>query len=188
MSPEQTYNGLTFCELKQFLEEKHNQYNRPSFIPSDPVSIPHRFTSMQDREISGFLVSAIAWGRRDLILRSGNLLMEAMDNSPYEFIMSAGNDDLKRVSRFVHRTFNGTDCNYFIRGLRNIYSNFNSMEDVILEGMSGPENLREGMSHLRHYFFCERHEIRTEKHFADVMGGAAGKRLNMFIRIIKVAC
>lgn len=182
MSPEQTYNGLTFCELKQFLEEKHNQFNNPAFIPSDPISIPHRFTSGHDREISGFLVSAIAWGRRDLILRSGNLLMEAMDNSPYEFIMSAGNDDMKRVSRFVHRTFNGTDCNYFIRGLRNIYSNFNSMEDVILKGMSSPGNLREGMSHLRQYFFCERHEIRTEKHFADVMGGAAGKRLNMFLR------
>jgi uncharacterized protein (TIGR02757 family) len=182
MNPDRSYNGLTFCELRQFLEEKYNQYNRPSFIPTDPISIPHRFTSLQDREVSGFLVAAIAWGRRDLILRSANNLLEAMDNAPYEFVMSADSNDLKRVSRFVHRTFNGTDCTYFMRGLKHIYLESGSMEDVILEGMSGSGGLKEGISHLRRYFFCHDHERRTEKHFADINGGAAGKRLNMFLR------
>jgi uncharacterized protein (TIGR02757 family) len=182
MSHERSYNGLTFFELKQFLEEKHDQYNNPSFIPSDPISIPHRFTSRHDREIAGFLVAAIAWGRRDLILRSANVLIEAMDNAPYEFVMSAGKEELKSVSRFVHRTFNGTDCSYFIAGLRHIYAINDSMEDVLLEGMSGSGDLKEGISHLRQYFFCENHESRTEKHFADIYRGAAGKRLNMFLR------
>jgi uncharacterized protein (TIGR02757 family) len=182
MSHERKYNGLTFCELKQFLEEKYNQYNRPSFIPSDPISIPHRFTSLQDREISGFLVAAIAWGRRDLILRSAGILLEAMENTPYEFVMSADNNDLKRIEKFVHRTFNGTDCTYFMTGLKNIYLNYGSMEDVILEGIAGSGNIKEGISFLRSKFFYGCHEHRTEKHFADVMGGAAGKRLNMFLR------
>ena len=182
MSPDRSYNGLSFCELRNFLEEKHDQYNNPSFIPSDPISIPHRFDLRHDREISGFLVAAIAWGRRDLILRSGNILLEAMDNAPYEFVMSAGKNDMKRVSGFVHRTFNGTDCSFFMKGLRHIYSDFDSMEDVILEGMSQSGSLKEGISHLREYFFCENHEKRTEKHFADVTGGAAGKRFNMFLR------
>ena len=182
MSHELKYNGLTFCELKQFLEEKHNQYNRPSFIPSDPISIPHRFTSLQDREISGFLVAAIAWGRRDLILRSAGILLEAMGNTPYEFVMSADNNDLKRIEKFVHRTFNGTDCTYFMTGLKNIYLNYGSMEDVILEGIAASGNIKEGISFLRSKFFYGCHERRTEKHFADVMGGAAGKRLNMLLR------
>ena len=182
MSRERKYNGVPVTEMKQFLEEKYLQYNNPSFIPSDPISIPHRFTSRQDREISGFLVSSIAWGRRDLILRSANNLLEAMDNAPYEFVMSAGAEDLKRVSRFVHRTFNGTDCNYFIKGLRHIYTDFSNMEDVVLEGMNRSGSLKEGIAHLRQYFFCEHHERRTEKHFADVTGGAAGKRLNMYLR------
>lgn len=182
MSRERKYNGVPVTEMKQFLEEKYLQYNNPSFIPSDPISIPHRFTLRQDREISGFLVSSIAWGRRDLILRSANNLLEAMDNAPYEFVMSAGAEDLKRVSRFVHRTFNGTDCNYFIKGLRHIYTDFSNMEDVVLEGMNRSGSLKEGIAHLRQYFFCEHHERRTEKHFADVTGGAAGKRLNMYLR------
>jgi len=69
-----------------------------------------------------------------------------------------------------------------MRGLKYIYLEYGSMEDVILEGMKSTGNLKEGISFLRGKFFCGCHEQRTEKHFADIMGGAAGKRLNMFLR------
>jgi hypothetical protein len=55
MSLKQSYNGIPAAEIKQFLEEKYLQYNNPSFIPFDPVSIPHSFTHRHDIEISGFL-------------------------------------------------------------------------------------------------------------------------------------
>jgi uncharacterized protein (TIGR02757 family) len=182
MSLKRSYNGIPTDELKVFLEEKYLQYNNPSFIVCDPISIPHSFTDRRDREISGFLTAAIAWGRRDLILRSSRLMLELMDNSPYEFIISASENELFRLAGFVHRTFNGTDCMYFIKGLRHIYSNFNSMEEVLLQGMKTDRSLKEGLSHLRYVFFSLPHAPRNEKHFADVMGGAAGKRLNMFLR------
>jgi uncharacterized protein (TIGR02757 family) len=182
MSPEQSYNGIPAAEVKMFLEEKYLQYNTPSFIECDPISVPHRFTELQDREVSGFITAAIAWGRRDLILRSSRILLERMDDSPYEFIMSAGDDELSRLSAFVHRTFNGSDCIYFIRGLRYIYSNYSSMEEVVCQGMAETGSLRGGISHLRTVFFTIPHAQRNEKHFADITGGAAGKRLNMFLR------
>jgi uncharacterized protein (TIGR02757 family) len=105
-----------------------------------------------------------------------------MGGSPYEFILSAGENDIERFSGFVHRTFNGSDCKTFIRGLRKIYNGYESMEDVIVEGMEENGSLREGVSHLRDLFFSIPHERRAEKHFADVMSGAAGKRLFMFLR------
>lgn len=182
MSLKLSYNGIPATEIKAFLDEKYLQYNNPSFIECDPISIPHSFTESNDREISGFLAASIAWGRRDLILRSGRLMLELMDNSPYEFIMSANEHELLRFTRFVHRTFNGSDCIYFIRGLRHIYSNFGCMEDVILEGMKVSGSIKDGLSHLRIIFFSLPHAIRNEKHFADVTGGSAGKRLNMFLR------
>jgi uncharacterized protein (TIGR02757 family) len=182
MNLKQSYNGIPAPEIKAFLEEKYIQYNNPSFIECDPISIPHGFRESKDREISGFLTAAIAWGRRDLILRSSRLMLELMDNSPYEFIMSANENELLRFTRFVHRTFNGTDCIYFLRGLRYIYSNFGSMEDVILQGMKDSGSVKDGLSQLRLTFFSLPHAIRNEKHFADVTGGAAGKRLNMFLR------
>jgi uncharacterized protein (TIGR02757 family) len=182
MSHKRSYNGIPAAEVKVFLEEKYLQYNNLSFIECDPISIPHRFSDLRDREVSGFLTAAIAWGRRDLILRSSRVLLERMDNVPYEFIIFAGDEELKRLSGFVHRTFNGSDCIYFIKGLRHIYSLYKSMEDAVFEGMSDTGSLKDGLSHLRSLFFTLPHASRNEKHFADVSGGAAGKRLNMFLR------
>lgn len=182
MSLNQKYNGIPAGEIKVFLEEKFLQYNNPSFIVCDPISIPHRFTDRCDREISGFMTAAIAWGRRDLILRSSHSMLDRMDNAPYEFVMSASEYEISRLAGFVHRTFNGVDCTYFIKGLRNIYLVNDSMEDVLMQGINISGSLREGLSHLRSLFFSLPHSSRTEKHFADVTGGAAGKRLNMFLR------
>ena len=173
--------------MKLFLEEKYLQYNNPSFIAPDPISIPHRYTMLQDREIAGFLTASIAWGRRDLILRSAHRLVEMMGDSPYEFVISANRNDLIKFESFVHRTFNGADCICFLEGLHNIYRSYNSMEDIVLEGINSGNSLKEGISHLRDRFFSLPHARRVEKHFADINNGAAGKRLNMFLRTIRVA-
>lgn len=89
MSLKRSYNGIAAAEIRDFLEEKYLRYNNPAFIECDPISIPHSFSGLQDREVSGFLTAAIAWGRRDLILRSSRMLLERMDNEPFEFIVSA---------------------------------------------------------------------------------------------------
>jgi len=79
--------------------------------------------------------------------------MEAMDNNPYAFVISADKNDLTRLFGFVHRTFNGKDCIFFMKGLKEIYSHFGSIEDVILEGMKESGSLREGLSYFRKQFF-----------------------------------
>jgi uncharacterized protein (TIGR02757 family) len=173
--------GLKKSELKEFLDEKVELYNRPSFIESDPISIPHQFTEKQDIEIAGFLAATIAWGRRDLILRSCRMMMTLMDNEPYDFVMQADDDQIQRLSSFVHRTFNGTDMISFINSLRYIFSRYKSLEDVIAGGITNG-SLKDGLSHLRTVFFMVPHAQRSEKHLADVSGCAAGKRLNMFLR------
>src|SRR3954464_9519448 len=95
-------------ELKEFLEEKYDQFNRPGFIGPDPVSIPHQFSAKEDIEIAGILAATIAWGQRVTILNNANKMMKLMGNSPYDFVMSASAKDLKRLHGFVHRTFNST--------------------------------------------------------------------------------
>jgi len=182
MNYERTYNGLLFTELKEFLEEKYLKFNTPSFIDNDPVSIPHRFSSRADIEIAGFLAATIAWGRRDLILKSGAKLMGLMQNAPYDFIINADEQDIEQLAGFVYRTFNGHDCMAFIYGLRHIYTRYNSIEDVIVEGIKTHGSLSFGLSHFRKMFFSVAHLKRTEKHIADVAAGSAGKRLFLFLR------
>jgi uncharacterized protein (TIGR02757 family) len=182
MSYKRSYNGIPAGEMKLFLEEKYLHFNNTSFIDPDPVSIPHRFSDLRDREISGFLTATIAWGRRDLFLKCAGQLMDLMEYSPYEFLMNAGEDDLEIFENFVYRTFNGTDCKYFLSALKYLYGSYCSLEDIILEGMQESGSLKDGLSWFRTRFFELPHKKRTEKHFADVRGGAAGKRLNMFLR------
>lgn len=55
--------------LKHFLDRKVEEYNQPSFIANDPISIPHRFTSRQDIEIAGFFAAILAWGNRTTIIK-----------------------------------------------------------------------------------------------------------------------
>ncbi|MDX9929835.1 MAG: TIGR02757 family protein [Bacteroidales bacterium] len=182
MVHEISFNGIGRDEMKEFLDEKHDLYNNTSFIENDPVSIPHRFDRLQDIEISGFLSATIAWGRRDLILRGAGILLEKMENAPHYFVTEAPEDEFEVLSDFVYRTFNGVDCVSFMKSLRNIYLNYSSMEDIIVEGMADDGELTSGMRHLRKRFFSECHPARSEKHFADISRGAAGKRLNMFLR------
>ena len=76
-------------EIKEFLDEKTAFYLRPDFINNDPISIPHQFNKKEDIEISAFLSATIAWGRRSMIIKNANRMMEIMDNTPYEFIINA---------------------------------------------------------------------------------------------------
>ena len=43
--------NLSFFELKDFLDSKVLEYNSHKFIQSDPIQIPHMFTSKKDIEI-----------------------------------------------------------------------------------------------------------------------------------------
>jgi uncharacterized protein (TIGR02757 family) len=175
-------SALSFNEMKEFLDEKVLEYNAPSFIQSDPVSIPHRYACKEDIEIAGFLTAAISWGQRCTILANANKLMERMDHSPHEFIINAGSKDYKPFSNFVHRTFNGADCIFFLRSLGNIYLKHGGMQNIFSEGVNQTGNVMDAISYFRRVFFEIPYPEHTMKHIADPSGKASAKRLNMFLR------
>ena len=173
--------NLSKTELKEFLDEKVDQYNRPAFIESDPISIPHQYTNKQDIEIAGFLAATIAWGNRKMILRNANRIMELLDNSPYGFIMNSSNADIKRIRSFVHRTFNSTDLIYFLKALKNIYRNRGGLENIFKTYQTS-DSLQPAIHEFHKIFFELPHEKRTERHVSDPFKGSAAKKLNMFLR------
>jgi uncharacterized protein (TIGR02757 family) len=169
--------------IKKLLDKKYNLYNNPDFIPSDPISIPHRFTKHEDIEISGFLVATIAWGQRTTIVKNGFRLMELMDNSPHDFVMGAGPYDLRRLSTFVHRTFNGDDCLFFIESMKSIYSDYGSLESAFSDGLKESDNdVFNAIIHFRDLLLMSTHLPRSQKHIANPATGSTAKRINMFLR------
>ena len=169
--------------LFDLLEEKAKFYNQPSFISSDPVSIPHQFSLKEDIEIAGFFAATIAWGNRTGILKNANRLIQLMDHQPYQFITQSGDDDKKRFSGFVHRTFNDADCLFFIEALSDIYRFHGGMEAAFANGLNEhSEDVFSAITHFREVFLTTPHLSRSEKHLANPAAGSSAKRINMFLR------
>jgi uncharacterized protein (TIGR02757 family) len=171
---------MTREEMYSFLEMKVLQYNTTAFIDSDPVSVPHRFTLKEDIEISGFLTATLAWGQRKSIIQKSLLLMKLMDEAPYDFIMNANGQELKSFENFVYRTFNGTDCCYFILALQHLYREQGGMESAFSAAIN--EGAYAAISHFRSIFIRVGDPSRTGRHLANPLQGSAAKRLNMFLR------
>ncbi len=171
--------------LKDFLDKKVDEYNQPNFIPNDPISIPHQFSSRNDIEITGFLASIMAWGQRKTIINKCNELIERMDGTPYDYIMNHKDQDLKSLLGFKHRTFNDTDMLYFIAFFRYHYTHFDSLEDAFLMGQESVAevDLEQALDAFKTYFFSlPDYPHRTRKHISSPAQKSTVKRINMFLR------
>lgn len=168
-------------DLKEFLDEKVAQYDTISFIDTDPISIPHRYTKKEDIEISGFLAATIAWGKRTMILRNALRMMDILDDAPYDFVMNHTENDLERIKGVIHRTFNEIDLLYFIKALKHIYSEEGGLEGIFTRYQT-TDSMQPAIHEFNKIFFCLPHEKRTERHVSDPFKGSAAKRINMFLR------
>jgi uncharacterized protein (TIGR02757 family) len=172
---------LSKSNLKEFLDEKSDFYNNPAFIVHDPISIPHQFIKKEDIEISGFLTATISWGNRKTIIQNAKRMMDLLDNSPYEFIMNIGYRERRRISKFVHRTFNTDDFAYFLISLQHIYKYKGGIEAIFNDNKTS-DSLQPAIHAFCKTFFELDHQKRMEKHVSDPLKGSAAKRINMYLR------
>ncbi|HZL09381.1 MAG TPA: TIGR02757 family protein [Prolixibacteraceae bacterium] len=169
-------------DIKSFLDQKVLSFNRTSFIETDPIQVPALFTTKENIEIAGFLAATLAWGQRPTIIRNALKLTSLLNNNPIEFLFQTPEDEWNIFSDFKHRTFNGTDCIYFLKALKNIYQNHGGLEEVFTRGFQKEQSIFGALVYFRSIFFELEHEHRTGKHVSNVEKGAAAKRLNMFLR------
>lgn len=169
--------------IKDLLDEKHLKYNNRSFIENDPISIPHLFTKKEDIEVAAFLAATIAWGNRKSIITNANKLMQWMDHAPHDFILNHSKKELKPFENFVHRTFNGADCIFFLSSLKNIYTNNKDLEAAFKNTIENDTlNLKHKIVSFRNLFLETKHLSRSEKHISDPSKKSSAKRLCMFLR------
>lgn len=170
-------------EIKQLLDEKYIEYcNSDFFIGTDPIQIPKMFEEKEDIEISGFMAASLAWGQRPTIIKKCRELIRLMDYTPYDFIMNASEKDFERFTHFVHRTFNGYDCCYFLRSLSNIYRNYGGLETVFTSAWLEYGDMFDVLRQWYKIFTSLPAESRVLRHIACVDKGSAAKRVNMYLR------
>ncbi len=173
---------MELAELKEFLDEKVEQYNRPDFIENDPLQILHRFSRREDIEIAGFLTATISWGNRKAIISSAEKILDYLDHSPYDFVSNFQPSDLEKLQgQSVHRTFNGDDLVCFLKSLQRVYRHHDSMESLFL-----PKHEELDFYHpIERFrnFFVECDVLpRTQKHISSTYKNSSAKRLMMFLR------
>jgi len=168
-------------DLKEFLDEKVAEFNRPEFVETDPIQVAKAFSDKEDIEIAGFLTATIAWGNRVAIIKNAQRLMVLLGNQPHDFILHASETELQQLASFVHRTFSGDDLIYFIRSLRNIYKYQGGLQTVFETGFKREASVYSALDYFHNVFF-EKGGERTRKHVPNVKKGASAKRLNMYLR------
>ena len=169
---------------KALLDGLVKKYNRPAFIESDPISVPHLFSKKQDIEISGFWAAMFAWGQRKTIIKKANEAMELMDFAPHDFIMNHEERDRERFLDFKHRTFQPTDALYFLEFFQWFYKTHDSLEEAFLKNLKKEDVHVGGALTGFHDLFFSLPDAprRSRKHVSTPATKSACKRLNMCLR------
>lgn len=173
-------------DIKVYLESIVERYERPEFIDSDPVSIPHGFEDPADIEIIGLFSALLAWGRRDILLTKLVDLCERMRFQPMKFVYNFNMDrDASALEGFVHRTFNSSDAAFMCMGLKSILREYGSL-DQFAANIVGPkdpsaDSFIENLS-TRLLSGPPKLPVRMKKHLARPSTGSACKRLCLYLR------
>ena len=123
--------------LKDRLEHLYRTFDIRHISP-DPLEIVHRYRTPEDREVVGFVASALAYGRVDQILGSVDralALMEADGKSPDRFVRSFDPvRDGRRFTSFRHRFNNGEDLACLLLWMRRAMEEAGSLGEFFLRG------------------------------------------------------
>ena len=177
-------------QLREVLERLYAKYNRPEFIPPDPLQFLYKYSDSGDREIAGFLSAALAYGRVAQIEKSLTSLFSRIGKSPYAFVRNFGKAERERLNGFKHRFTTGRDIADLLELLKEVLDDKGSIEDYFLHGYSEKDqNIISALS-----AFCDslldRYVKRSKggtKNGVQYLlprpaAGSACKRLNLFLR------
>lgn len=116
------------ASVKELLDSEARRINDKAFIANDPVQFPRRYSRLPDIEIAALLSATIAWGNRTMICRDCDRMLASMESSPHAYVMEGAYEQLD-PDRNVHRTFFNRNLQYYLRGLRSIYTRHASLAD-----------------------------------------------------------
>ncbi len=169
---------------QQTLEHYHDRFNRPDFIADDPIGLVHAFEDPRDREIVGFWIATLAWGRRATIISKGEELLDLMGHEPYRFVTEHRPEDRARFADWKHRTFTYADTRYFLEFLQHFYRENDSLEDAFARHLTPEDATIEPALRGFHDLFFSLPEAprRTRKHVATPLRKSRCKRLCMYLR------
>ncbi len=175
-------------ELKKVLDKI--EMTRPL---NDPVRYVRRFRSRADAEIVGLLVSSVAYGRVDQIIRDAQTLLEILGDRPAQFVTGFTKPQANKFGKFKHRFTRGTHMACLVHRLKHALRDHGSLHALFQEGWGSSRDTRIAISHfagkLRSYGcagFCDdcatsgRQSVQYL--LSEPRNGSAAKRMCLYLR------
>ena len=160
--------------MKNKLNNLVKKYETKDFIKSDPIQFPHRFKNKEDIEISAFIASLFAFGKRELFIKKLNFLF-SLNETPYQLI-----SDFKKynLDNFIYRFIKSEDLIELLRLLNKLYiKDKSSLEELF--------NNKNRFKFATDYFYLNSKCPNNTGFcfmFAKPENNSALKRMNMFLR------
>ncbi|MEX2271771.1 MAG: TIGR02757 family protein, partial [Vicinamibacterales bacterium] len=121
--------------LKAALDRLYESFNAPDSA-FDPVQVVQRYPRIDDREIVGFVASAVAFGRVASVVNSTNAICEVLGEHPARVLRTFDPaTDGRRLRPLVHRWTRGDDFVALLWILRAFVDEFGSIEKAFAAGL-----------------------------------------------------
>jgi uncharacterized protein (TIGR02757 family) len=177
------------ARIHKTLDRLYNEFSGSEtsvrdFIEHDPVQFPLHYAKKRpknqaDIEIAAFLAATIAWGRRDLIIRSANRMFAMMESGPEAYVLKRAARQRHTPTRgsCLHRTFFERDLQYFCNGFKHCYAKYGTLEKLF----ASQGDLWQGISLFREEMAAGNRGLYTT-HIANPGANSACKRINLALR------
>lgn len=170
--------------MKELLDNLVERFETPDFIQSDPVRYIHRFETVPQIEVAGFVSSIFAYGKRELFLKK----LDEFFACP----LDVKNFDTERFSDFSYRFSKGVDFVQVLKILENIYSQNESLGSLFSLAYSRTGSISGMLCEVCNYFY-KNVTLDVTRGFYSLIpnpaNGSAMKRMNMMLRwFVRKSC
>lgn len=117
-------------------KELTSKYENRKYFEKDPVSFLWKYKDKRDIEIAAIICSTLAFGNRQQIYKACEKTLALMGDSPYKWIMSKKYPAYIENDGCWYRMLKKFDFSNICYFLRQIYENFYSLEDCIINAMN----------------------------------------------------
>ena len=178
--------------LRSALDGLYAGFNA-EFSAQDPIWIVRRFDRADDREVVGFIASALAFGRVQSVLNSIEGMLKVMGPSPAAFVRQFDPvRDRQCFRHLVHRWTNGADFAALVWVLHQMLARSGSIEAFFAEGLAADavdvSDALESFStralalDVAAIYGRRRPRPGVAYFFSRPSSGGACKRLNLYLR------
>lgn len=165
------------------MDALYGHYNRREYIHPDPLEFLYAYNTCGDREIVGFIASALAYGRVTQINRSVANVLGVMGRSPREYLMKNRRSFFDaQFCGFRHRFTTGEELAALFDALRRIVARYGSLEECFAAKLSKGDSTVLNALALFVKELGRGMDCSGGMFLPSPAKGSACKRLNLFLR------